>query len=195
MLTRVFPFHSKSAVESVLESCGGDVARAVQQLVGHQQQTSCEEGAKTTTKTTNNSSTSDVKSAFHSASSSSTSPTPLYPSAPSLSSGSAAPAAAPFGPLSYPPTLRMMYPTGVMPFLHPSAYFAAAAANQSWLLTSHYSRALGAGQHHICLPGCSQCPSSNVGGTSASSSSSNAPISDLDLFKTRKDLFQQHNKS
>ena len=34
MLTRVFPFHNKNMIENVLEQCGGDVAKAVQNLVG-----------------------------------------------------------------------------------------------------------------------------------------------------------------
>ena len=224
MLTRVFPFHPKSAVESALESCGGDVAKAVQQLVGHQPPPSStapasnEEGTPTSSKSNNMTS---GKSAFLPTSSASSfaASSPIRP----LYDQMAVPASSPMAMttttnnlMAYPSALRMMssYPSvGMMSFLHPSAYFAAAASaaaaaasphSYPWLFPGQY----GAGvrplvSQHLCLPGCSVCPIST--GTSSASSSpgesgsvctTKAPgLLMEDLFKSsgRKEMFH-HSK-
>ncbi|KZS06143.1 putative Doublesex-Mab related 93B [Daphnia magna] len=149
MLTRVFPFHPKNAVESALENCGGDVAKAVQQLVGNQpnhqssstdivMMTNAEDGTMVTSSKANNGGSNYLmttsgsnKSAFM--------PTTSLLSVPEISS----PNRSQYGhqmsasvssstSMAYPSALRMMppYPSaaGMMSFLHPSAYFAAAAS-------------------------------------------------------------------
>lgn len=204
MLTRVFPFHAKNAVESALENCGGDVAKAVQQLVGHQPQhqsssvtTSCAEEVPTMTsnqKTTTSSgnllmtTTGSNKSAFLPTSSSSnllsvpTTPSPNRPIyAPTSSAAS----------LAYPSALRMMssYPTaaGMMSFLHPSAYFAAAASaaaaaassphSYPWLFPNHYRpSALVTPQHHQFQHLCLPgCSVCPISTSAGTSSSSSSP--------------------
>ncbi len=175
MLTRVFPFHNKEAVESALETCGGDVARAVQQLVGHAPIDEGQAAGTSSSEGTNSDNNTPSQPAFQPAAIPAPPAVNLYPS-------TSAPS---FNPaLSYP--LRMMYPTSMMPFLHPSAaYFAAAS--QSWLFSNHHYR-----HQHVCLPGCTQCPP-----TSSSSSANNdnnkalLPITELELFKTRKDIFNK----
>ncbi|EFX89054.1 Doublesex and mab-3 related transcription factor 3 [Daphnia pulex] len=160
MLTRVFPFHPKNAVESALETCGGDVAKAVQQLVGHQPQqhqpssgvitTSCSEeipmmtsNQKTTTAGGNllMATTGSNKSAFLPTSSSSSNlmsvPVTSSPNRPIFAPTSSS------ASMAYPSALRMMssYPTaaGMMSFLHPSAYFAAAASAAAAAASSPHS--------------------------------------------------------
>lgn len=177
------------------------MARAVQQLVGHQQS----EGGSliatavpTSKQNSSNERNSSVKSAFHPtapAVAPPTSPVPqTLPYPPSSPAAPSNPFALNSAAITYPSALRMMYPTGVMPFLHPSsaAYFAAAAANQSWLFASHHRPV---GPQHICLPDCSQC--SVVPGTSSSSPISGETkgmmpsLSELELFKNRKDFYSK----
>lgn len=198
MLTRVFPFHPKSAVESVLESCGGDVARAVQQLVGNQKVNN--ENATSQSPIVSAPSpplklrVKDVnRSAFHPAGTSSSvasltssnavTPQALLPNVQSLPPVPSAPISPPTAStlLTYPPALRMMssYPSsGMMSFLHPSAaYFAAAAAaasnpqSYSWLFpgSNPYNRS-SLLSSHVCLPGCSACPTTIEGSSSGQGS-------------------------
>lgn len=226
MLARVFPFHPKNTVENALETCGGDVAKAVQQLVGHQSSSSSAPDEEESTITSKSSSFSmSGKSAFLPTSTTtfpvpSSSPAsnnrPLY--AQIVASTSSTLSSTSSSVMSYPSALRMMssYPSaGMMSFLHPSAYFAAAASaaaaaasphSYPWLFPSHYGGIrplVQHNQHHLCLPGCSVCPIST--GTSSTSSSSPPSsettaniqpliISPDDMFKSnqRKDVFQ-HN--
>ena len=146
MLTRVFPFHPKSAIENAMETCAGDIAKAVQQLVGHSPSLGPAEEAASSAKICHSLMTSpsaklnyfqNTVTAATSGTSTfpvpSTSPnrTPLYsqitttsPSMVPTSSSSTS-----INLLGYPSSLRMTYPSaGMMSFLHPSAYFAAAAA-------------------------------------------------------------------
>lgn len=233
MLTRVFPFHAKSAIESSLETCGGDIAKAVQQLVGRQASSptlSVTDEEAVAMPKNNRSFPSSSKSAFLPTglpslpTSTSDQSRPHYsqvvtaqtPSTPSLSLPS------PTNLAAYPPALRMMppySPAGMMPFLHPSAYFAAAASaaaaaanphSYPWLFSGSYSNARPLVQQHLCLPDCSVCPPPT--GTSSTSSSSspgesgnniNMKASALliasqdDLFKgiSRKDVFHQGGSS
>lgn len=224
MLTRVFPFHPKNAVENALETCGGDVAKAVQQLVGHQTSPSAstpmEEGL-TTSKSSNSISTN--KSTLFS-----TANTPTFPSQPTspsnnrpvytqlgvpTSSSMSIPSTS-TSLISYPSALRMMssYPSaGMMSFLHPSAYFAAAASaaaaaasphSYPWLFPGPYGsvRPLVQPNQHLCLPGCSVCPIST--GTSSTSSSSPPSertngcgnIQTSSLMITPDDLFKNNGR-
>lgn len=153
MLTRVFPFHPKTAIENAMESCGGDIAKAVQQLVGHGSSLNAsapaEEGTSPKTShsliTTSTSKASYFQTSAAAASASSAFPVPSSspnrppifshvitssPSATPLMASNSSPPTS-INLMSYPSSLRMMstYPSaGMMSFLHPSAYFAAAAA-------------------------------------------------------------------
>lgn len=190
MLTRVFPFHPKTAVESALETCGGDVAKAVQQLVGHQAPSPASLPAPSTEEGTmakSNNLTSG-KSAFLPTSSASSFPSPVRPLYDQMAVPTSSSMSMPQSTnnlMAYPSALRMMssmssYPSaGMMSFLHPSAYFAAAASaaaaaaasphSYPWLFPNHYGSVRPLVQQHLCLPGCSVCPIST--GTSSTSSS------------------------
>ena len=164
MLCRVFPFHSKKSIKSILDICGGDVAKAVQHLVGANRPSASMESPESVKKvpaenvhasTTNLSSEklilplSGSKSAFQPTNPSPTSMTPHFPFIPDFSHphGSLAAAAAAGGnaPLNFNfPALRMMYsnPAAMMPLLHPS-YLAHTPS--SWLLPAQQYR------QHLCL--------------------------------------------
>ncbi|XP_057371323.1 doublesex- and mab-3-related transcription factor dmd-4-like [Daphnia carinata] len=200
MLTRVFPFHPKNAVESALESCGGDVAKAVQQLVGHQPNhqssssdimtmNNVDDGTMTSSKANNSGSNYSMttsgsnKSAFMPT-------TSLLPttSSPSRSQYGHSMSVSSSTSMAYPSALRMMSPypsaAGMMSFLHPSAYFAAAAAaaasnphSYPWLFPSHYRPPSQHPFQHVCLPGCSVCPITSGTPSTSSSSSPGESIS------------------
>lgn len=207
MLTRVFPFHPKNTVENVLETCGGDVAKAVQQLVGHQNTNvnSNDNSAAPRSPIANLPSPPSKikvqnKSAFHSPSSQGTSSNLAMPQISNAQSQTMpAPISSPTTAstlLAYPSALRMMsnYPSsGMMSFLHPSAaYFAAAAAaasnpqSYSWLFPGNnlYNRNNSMLSSHVCLPGCSACPMALDGGSSGQSSIDNNKIISLSSRNT-----------
>lgn len=205
MLTRVFPFHPKNAVESALETCGGDVAKAVQQLVGHQpHHHSSSSGIiptsnaeETPTMTSNKTSivgnhllvtaSGSNKSAFLPTSSSSN----LLPATSSPNRPVYAPTSSSASSMVYPSALRMMssYPAaaGMMSFLHPSAYFAAAASaaaaaassphSYPWLFPNHYRpSALVTPQHHQFQHLCLPgCSVCPISTSAGTSSSSSSP--------------------
>ena len=154
MLLRVFPFESKRNIETILSTCDGDVAKAVQHLVGQQspenptKKTSLYDQQAPVDKTIPL--LSGAKSAFH----------PTLPQqqgshlaisnlVPDLLNQQASPlAATSHSPFNFNlPALRMMYNPGMMPFLHPS-YFPNPS---SWIMPPHRA-------HHVCSPGCCQCP-------------------------------------
>lgn len=160
MLTRVFPFHPKNAVESALETCGGDVAKAVQQLVGHQpNHQSSPMGMVMTSNTENGtmvfSSKANTGGSSYSMATSGSNKSAFLPTSSLLSAAAiSSPSRSPYAhhtsgsvssstSMAYPSALRMMSPyssaAGMMSFLHPSAYFAAAASAAAAAASSPHS--------------------------------------------------------